>query len=535
MIAFNPEEVLVSTATDGGPGSGKTESSATKYVGAAADGICPISISDRHSHLISIVIKNAPRHAYKRRLALDQLSRFEKVLPLISFEKSVDPCPLRRAAADRVSIMAGMDLLWSAGGRGSGLDEKDIHAMPALSQAAYHAFACLLLREEPVSLAELDNLLMFGSKRCIELATTTTDTKAWFFWHEVIRLHRQGKDRLLEEIVGPLLRLWRQAAHPQLLVRCGTRNIWGDLIEDKKIVLIDGSDDGTVHPRAATAVFRGARLSLFQFLQRRYAKTGKECVVLDVLEEAAESDQIGPYEIDFFRGGRKFGWRPHVLTQDWKSFTDEARAVVLGCSKRHEHYNPLNQELALEQASDIGYHTLDPDLIAYVEETKQQFHDGFHYETRENRGESHDEADIMGKIKKRYSTSTSEVAVPDYRTEVRRHEHRRALEDQIKLLARELLNMAPGYRVWWQMTDRGVIVSDTPSRAPMLDDPYPEADFPGYSLKLMDRLARECQQAACFQTPVVLTPCEPIIVNPTPKKPKPKANPTRNGKPHARS
>jgi len=223
--------------------------------------------------------------------------------------------------------------------------------------------------------------------------------------------------------------------------------------------------------------------------------------VIDVLEEAVASDQIGPFELNMLREGRKFGWKPHILRQH--KFADPVTEItVSSCTLRHEHYNPGDVNEAIEAAKDLAYGRLNPYLIHHTDETVRQLRSAPHREKRVSVSSS-------GSGTARHSSRTvTEVEVYDYQTITEQRHAYFSLDDQIKLAVRSLLEMPAGYRRVRQVTSDGLYVSPKPEYVE-ISDPCPEQWFPGLAAKRYERLLSRSQESPLFHQPRLLLSCTP--------------------------
>jgi hypothetical protein len=328
-------------------------------------------------------------------------------------------------------------------------------------------------------------------------------------WKELFDL-RLRVPKLVDDKIGACVRLCRQVFTPALRERCeGTFDV-GLALRAGKMILLDGSNDGSVSKQSASAIYGMWDIAIRQALEQHFARTGKPTPTIVVWEEAAALNLISGYEIDMCREGRKVGLIPWIVSQDLGFATPEIKAAVKGCTVRHEYYNPGNDELALEAGRDLAYRKLNPLQVLRVRDVEQQRHAGFKPVKRvaKTTGERGD------------STTESEGMEAQYETVIRQEEDLLSLNDQILLEVTKLVGMAPGYLMFCQ----GKRVTENPVYVEVPHDPYPIERYPGLADKLFARAVRQSQESAYFRTPV---PSEPLWTPPPPPKPKPKGNASR--------
>jgi hypothetical protein len=333
-------------------------------------------------------------------------------------------------------------------------------------------------------------------------------------------------------MAGAFFRLIGQALSQAFLVRCAAKTPILDLLLEKKIILLDGSDDGSVHPRVPLGLYRATNMTISNELMRHFVNTGKPLDTILVWEEAAATKTIGPFEINrILREGRKTGVHAHILTQDMQFASKEVMQVVRGCTRRKEFYNPYDDQLAIEMGSMIGYPQLDPNEIALEQEVeKQRRKEQPRKEKRKGKAMTYD-ADGKG----RRTESETEQEVYDYETVIEKRVQLRSLDEQIKLKVQMLLIQPQGWRMTWQVTKSGSQVSKVPEAAIMLPDPYDDEDYPDLGEKKIAKAILLSQANDCFVTPVYSKPPCETKMEATPKKPakKPNANPKGPHKPSA--
>lgn len=502
----------------GGSGSGKSEGTLHELVKIAKSRQWAIVLMDPHGLLAQKFIIQLIAHGLQKRVLYDKLCDFDRILAGVKLEASTDPNPLKRESENQKRINGLIDLMWRASRR-----EGDIHAMPTMSQGADHAIRLLMFQAKPVPLSYLPFAFRFKHPLCQYLIDNCTDSEVQEEWKDLKRLADAKSDRLIEDRIGPIKRLSRQTlSMPAFRERCDGHFDLGQALIDKQIIILDGSDDGTVSKQSVTAVYGAFNLQIDQFLRRHFAKTGKTVPTLIVWEEAGATDIIGLNEIDMLRELRKCGGRMWCINQDKAFVQPEYWETVKTCTPEHVYYNPRDSKLAKECAEDLFYRKFSATQIKYVHETDRVIFDEYEGVTRTS----------VSKSDKGKTETTSKADRAKYKPITDKRPEFYKSDELLNLEAQKLLSMQPGER----MIVGPNYVSTSPDYIPMLPDPWPEHLYPGCAEKKFVKAVHESQRRPEFKTPVALEDQwstetttlkeENETVNPSKNLPKPR---TRSG------
>jgi len=522
-MRFGRDDVLTSCLTVGRPGSGKSWGTAAKLLWAAVNREAAIVVMDRHGKTTRDLLLLLREHGVKSRVLYDQFSNYERVLGGLSLKPSA-ATGYRKEAENDLRIKAAMDALWRSAGR---KDADSIHSLPMISMYVDLGIRLLMFRDKPLPLSRLPVVYQLASPECRQIVATCADPVARAEWQNLLDLSKRVP-KLVDDKISGALRLARQSFTPALLVRCEGEFDREKALEAKSIILLDGSNDGSVSKESAVGIYGMWNIDLFQTLQQHHARTDRPLPTIVVWEEAAATDHIGPFEIDMMREGRKFGLYGWVVTQDLGFATPEVKQAVKSCTVRHEWYNPGDADLARDDAApDVAYAKLDPHRVLRVREVEKQRHGGFKPVTKVS----------TTKGDKGESTTQSQGQEAIYETYVERQEDLMTLDDQIKLDAQALLTMGTGYLMFRQ----GPVVTPEPVYVEVPDEPYPESEYPAHggepslATKIFRRAVAESQQSACFRTVVHSEPTPWTPPSPPATKKGGNASRVRGRKPGASS
>jgi hypothetical protein len=470
----------------GGSGSGKSEGTLTELVEIARAREMAIVLMDPHGLLARRFMLQLVSYGLAHHVLYDKLCEFNRILAGFTLEQSTETNILKKEAADRKMIMALSDLVWRASDR-----EGDFHAMPAMSEQADLSFRLILFQKSPVPLSLLPYAFRFRHPICDWLIDNCTDEEVQEEWRDLQRLDKKQADRLVEERSGPIKRLIRQTfGLPAFRERCDGHFNLGQALIDKQIIILDGSDDGTLAKQAVTAVYGAFNLQIDQFLRRHFTQTKQPCPVLVCWEEAAATGTVRLNETHMMEELRKCGFVGYVLSQH-KNFVDpKVIAAFDSCTPVKIAYNPNNSRLAMEMAEEFAIAKLDPLKVKHEHVTERQKLIGHETLTRKTKGKS-------GKNK---TESESEYERPIYETVLDVRKEFVGLEDQIKLDAQKILKMPPG----WRMRRTPTFVTAEPEYVQMLPDPWPVRVFGDLGEQRLEQAIKESQQRPEFKTPVSL-------------------------------
>lgn len=495
------EPMITSRLVVGGSGSGKSTAVIKDIMEVVENTRDPhaIVLMDGHGSTAKALMLQLINRGHAHRVLYDKLSEFDRILAGFNLEQSTDPNPFRRESENTKRIMALMNLIWRASQRA-----EDIFTMPALSEQVDLALRLMMFQQTPVPLSYLPFALRFTHPLCQQLVANCTDEEVVERWVELQRLAKRNSDNLLEQKSGPLKRLIRTTfGLPQFRERCDGHFNIGQALLDKKIIILDGSDDGTVSRQAVTAVFGAMNLQISQFLSKNFTQTGKPCPVLVVLEEVAAYNLIGPFvEIPMLLEDRKKGYAGWLLSQHCRFLDPEVIQAVLSCTPRHDWFNPMDATLAKEAGEDIAYGRLNPHRIKHVHEGEERLV----------------VVDVVATKRKGTSKGPSgttetetDIAQPIYDRQRDKREELMSYSEQLMDAARQLMGMPVGYRMVRTRTH----TSTEPEYVEMLPEPWPAEQYPWrdpegkiHTLaekKLRDAIAKS-QERPEFKTPVFLDP-----------------------------
>jgi hypothetical protein len=426
------------------------------------------------------------------RVLYDKLSDFDRVLAGFKLEQSTEPNPLKRESENNKFEMAMMDLMWRASER-----EGEIHTMPALSQGGSFLVRLMMFQPKPVPFGWIMYCFRFDHPAFRQLVNNCTNAETKEFWQDIIRLHKSHSDNHLESRVGSVMRLVRQTfALPAFRERCSGDFDLDKALTDKQIIIIDGSDDGTVSKKSVTAVYGAMNLQIDQVQRKHFTRTGKVRPVLVVWEEAAACNIIGSNEINMLRELRKTGFAGWVISQDLAFIDPTIKQTIKSCTAEHVWYNCGDSDLALEAAEDIVIAQLNPELVKQeTQSTRMQFK---RYVAKTRKG--------VSKTDDRKTESESDYEQAEYEPVTDIRKELKPYNEQIQDGQKRNLTLRAGERERRNRT----FVTSTPEYIPMLKDPWPESMYPALDknsptlaeIKLAKAIA-ESQARPEFKTPVV--------------------------------
>lgn len=476
---------LTSRLIIGGSGSGKSEGTLWDLVQIAELRTHAIVLMDPHGELarkFALHLKNRGMH---KRLIYDQFSNYDRVLGGLSIFQSNDPNKLRRESENNRRIMAFINILWRAAQR----DDGDIINAPMTLMYTELATRIILFQKTRVPLKLYPYLFRLKHPICEYLVQHCTDEEAVEEWNDLMMLARRNSSNLIEQKIGGAKRLARTVFNfPAFRERCdGNFNI-STALENKQIIVYDALDDGSVAPEVKTGIFGCVNLQIIEALQAHFARTGNPLPTLVVWEEAPAANQIGPYEINMLREGRKYGFSGWVIGQDLGFLDKDIKATVKSCTPEHVWFNPMDADLAMEAAEDLAFAKLNPHMIKYQHETERMVFDGYDSKTR--RGTS--------KSGERKTESESQYDQARYKQVKDVRPEFYSLDDQIKLEVQKLMTMGQGFRMVRNRTS----VSKDPFNPGMLGECWPEEFFPGLTRKKLQQTIAESQARPEFTSPV---------------------------------
>ncbi len=339
------ESLYQATLDVGGSGSGKSLGKIHDIMAIAKERRAALVVKDKHGSLARLIGKHLVHEGLTSRMLYDRTAKFDRILAAEFMQQSTNPNPFERESENHMRVIGFLHVIWRASQRDG---EENFFTMPMLSMYLELAARIILFQPQPEPLWKFPYLFRLKSKICKDLAaTTTTDEEAKEEWEKLSRLEKSNNsDTLLESKIGAARRVTRTVfALPAFRERCdGNMNI-RKALEQKKIILIDGSDTPT---EVFTAISGLWNLGIYTAQQQYFSETDKplECVV--VMEEAAAINEIGPTtEENVLREGRKFGFYPHILTQDLTFRNPRTAGIVLGNTRVHTWYNPAIPNLPL--------------------------------------------------------------------------------------------------------------------------------------------------------------------------------------------
>lgn len=511
--------VLVSRLIAAGSGAGKSESIITELTALARSGLCTIVLMDSHGSTARKFMLNLVDQGLAGRVLYDLFASFTRVLAGTSVSQSNHPNPFKRRAINQARVMALMNIIWRATQR-----VDDVFAMPMMSKYLKWGIMLLLFQKEPEPLAKLPLAYYPNHPEFRRLVENCTHQLTRLEGLHLLQLHRTNNFNLLESKIGPAQRAveasfdfdaFRERADGDFSI--------GDALRQKKIIILDGSDDESVPKELATAIYGCWNYQIFSFLQQNFAQSREPLPVVVVWEEAAATKLVGKYELQMLREGRKLGFFAWVVTQELGSFDLPTKTAIKANCPEHVWGNPGDAAVAVEAAEDIAIRQLDPFMVHHVDETERMLQDGWEYELRETIAESKHDGE------KHTTISRTEVPKARYRSVTDSKTAYVGLKDQILLKAADLLEMGPGFRM---ITNRVTgYVSKEPEYIPMLPDPFPEDDYPGLADAMLARAIEQSQARPEFKTPVqhseswdaTITPsAKPETTQPSQRLPEPR-------------
>ena len=479
-----PRSLLLSRLIVGGSGSGKSIGTINELVQLAIEGHCSIVLMDSHGLTARLFFIHLIDLGLTHRVLYDRFSSFLRVLPGISVTQSNDPDPKKRRSINRARVIALVNILWRATQR-----EEDVWTLPVLSKYLKWSIQLILFQPVATPLSRLPFAFYPNHSEFHRLVKACTDIPTKLEGEYLATLHKSRNFTLLDGKITPAQRVVETSFDFEAFKeRLGDLDI-DTIIKSKQIIILDGSDDGSVPKPLATAIFGCWNLRIFSYLQQHFAQTNEPLPVVIVWEEAPATRIIGSYEVDMLREGRKTGLSCWVVGQDLAWLEPKIKAAVKSCTPEHVWYNAGDEQMAMQDAApDVAVRQLDSHKIHHVDETERILTDGFDYETRETVSESeHHKGKTISRV---------EVPVPRQRMVTDKKISYEALNDQIQLTATDNLQMHPG---WRQITNRYIrYASKAPEYIEMLPDPFPESDFPGLADDKFNEGLAESQSRAEF-------------------------------------
>ncbi|HEV7282279.1 MAG TPA: hypothetical protein VGN57_18905 [Pirellulaceae bacterium] len=470
----------------GSSGSGKSLGSLSDMTAVAEARDSAMIVMDPHGLLAENFALQLVSRGMQNRLLYDRLSSFDRILAGFKLTQSVEEHFLKRESENTKRIMSLIDLMWRASRR-----EGDPHSMPTMSEGADIVIRLMLFQREPMPLSLLPYAMRFSHPICQRLIEGCTDEEVRERMSDLRRLKAKNADKQLEDAIGPIKRLVRQTfGLPAFRERCDGSFDLEQALVNRQIIIVDGSDDGTVSKQSVTAVYGALNLQIDQVLRRRFTRTGKPTPVVVVWEEAGATDIIGPNEVDMLRELRKTGFAGWIINQDSNFGPPEQWETIKSCTPEKVWYNPGDDELGTDAGKSLAFRKLDPLKVKHVHETERMVFDKWENVTRTGKSKS-------GSKETETETNTERAK---YKPVIDRRPEFFSLDDQIKLEVQKLMGMGKGYR----MIVRPDYVSQSPEYVQMLPEPWPARLYPGLAEKKLERAIRESQQRAEFKTPVEL-------------------------------
>jgi hypothetical protein len=488
------EDLLKSTLTLGGSGSGKSLGTLVKLLQIAAMRLCAICVMDKHGLLTKVLALHLASQGLTRRLLYDEFSNFNRVLAVRWLEQSTHQNAGKKQSENHARITGFMELLWRASQRQG--EEGSIFEKPMGSMFTELGIKLWLFQVPVKPMSWFPYAFRLKHPRCRQMVDQCTDEEVREEWRTLLNLAARNADTLLESKIGFSRRLSRQVfGLPAFRERCDGDLAIYQLLQEKRIILLDGSNDGSVPDEVSTAIFGSWNLGIIQAQQKHFSATGQPLLCVVVWEEAPASRIVGPVEIDISREGRKYGFIQYVLGQEKDSWDLNTWSAMKTNTQVHEWYNPGEPDLAMEAAKDIAYAQLDPYAVHHIDEIERTVTDGFTTEIRKGRTKS----------KEHSSESETEINVPIIRKVIDRKVSYQDLDHQVKKHLPTLLNLNPGE---FMLRIRGKYVSTKPEYRPLLPDPYPEELFPGLAEKKLRKVIEQSQTKPEFKTPQFTDQCE---------------------------
>jgi hypothetical protein len=411
------------------------------------------------------------------RVLYDKLGSFDRVLGFNQFEASSSRGLSRKKANNRL-INGMLRVIWGASQRD---DDGALLTHPMTYRYVKFALSLILHQKEPVGLSFLPYCFMPETEQFKFLLNNCTDEQTYRVWKHIEKLEKNptqkeaqlgGGQRLVETVLDM----------PEVLARLDGNVDVGALMREGAIVILDGSD---AEMDARTAIFRTWQAWVRDELDDNFAETQKPLPCLIIADEAPASRAIGLPELNFMREARKKGGAMWVAGQDLDYLNPQFMRSLKAITPEHVWYRAADDEVAMTAAKDIGFATLDEFAV--------------HHTDRDLKAIEQIEADKVSTTKgdKGKSKTVSKGHELIY-GEVERH-HYQALDDQIKLKARDALTMGAGHR----FIKAPGMVTAKPVYVPMRDDPYPEDYYPGLRRQKIEQAIALSQQRQEFHTPQV--------------------------------
>lgn len=434
------------------------------------------------------------------RVLYDRLGRFDRVLAAIQPKQSTSANPWVRQQENMSQILGYANLFYSAGQRE---ETGSLMSHPMTITWLVNALALILYQPQQTSLLALNACFSPGTEEFDRLVDSCTDNETKYQWTRIGLLYKARSFRDLESQLGGAQRLIQTVLKlPEFAARLSGSFDLRRALENKAVIILDGSE---AIPESRTALIRGWNLQVFGVLREHFAETGKPLPTLICIDEAPASNAIGPAEVDFLREMRKAGGSLWIAGQDLSFIDEQIKKAVKGSCPEHVWFRPVDDELALEAARDIGYATLNPFEVHHnVSKFRPRLKEVPRVSvTTSDHGES-------------VSESMQFISDPEeYQEAVYRSPN-----DQVMDVTPILQNLKAGEYLY--RSPEGT--SRTPIYSPMIPDPYPEIHFPGLAAKKLERAISQSQSLPEFTTPIALELSWHPTTTPSPGKgtPQPK-------------
>ena len=233
-----------------------------------------------------------------------------------------------------------------------------------------------------------------------------------------------------EQKISPAHRMIKRVFQsPALKRRSGATFDHFRFLDNKGKLLVQG---GSIS-KDATRVKLGALIIL---LLQYVRETGRPLLL--VIDEAATFNLIGEHEVNALAELRKYGLTVIIIIQSLSFAPDVNEQILTNCGRK-EIFRAGSKEMARLNAELLA--TYDPYLVHHVDERKKYAPDGFEEIEIDNEGWQVDEDG-----RQVWRGGRSKVFRPKHREEYEETVHYMGIEDQIKLLSREVMRLKVGER-----------------------------------------------------------------------------------------
>ena len=473
--------------------TGKSEAArGTTLTHALAQDTAIVAI-DPHGTMMPKLLLDFAKLGMLKRVIYDRLSDTDLTPSYDWLVPSKNPDPYQRVAQNEQSVRDFVTLLMRRRGILS------TAKTPFIEEGLMTAGNIYINQSEPARPYWLPDLYVRGSDSYFWLPSHCTDRNAVMKFYQYAELNpMQWRTE-----TGPAERILRATlTSPAFMIRsAGASYDFDGFLKGNGILLLDGSSKGNLSKDAAGIMFGSIILRVID--AARAGRIGR-CYLL--IDEASNANLIGLNESLALAECGKWGLEFDILIQTVMSITDQqVRDNVLQNCWFHEWFRQGSPDAAELAAQDIATPILDPLKIHHMEYRTRRVEDGLEEFISRQKGEQKDE---HGKKRKSEGETTSYR--PKFAEVTDEQARYTSLQDQIKLIQRELMRLEPGWRF--------VRGSDSSKPEYVKMEATPWDCFRGLAEVKFEKALAEVKRGAAYRKPSILWPSAPQPPEPPPTK-----------------